>query len=56
MDRQMDRQTDGQMDRQTKTGDLFLRPLGVMKGRENVKIASRPTDSITILHLLTLGK
>ncbi|KAJ3641144.1 hypothetical protein Zmor_027661 [Zophobas morio] len=27
-----------------------------MKDRENVKVESRPTDSITILPLLTLGK
>ncbi|KAJ3653925.1 hypothetical protein Zmor_013149 [Zophobas morio] len=37
-------------------GDLFLRLLGVMKDRENVKVESWPTDSITILPLLTLGK
>ena len=48
--------TDGQTDRQTETEDLFLRPVGVMKGRENVKVESRSTDSITILFSLTLGK
>ena len=50
------RQTDGQTDRETETGDLFLRSLGVMKDRENVKVESRPMDSITILPLLKLGK
>ena len=32
------------VDRQTGKGDLFLRTLGVMKSRENVKVGSRPTD------------
>ena len=27
-----------QTDRQTETGDLFLRTVGVIKGRENVKV------------------
>ena len=41
-------------DRQTETRDLFLRTLRVMKGRENVQVESRATNSITILPLLTL--
>ena len=41
-------------DRQTETGDLFLRTLGVIKDRKNVKVESRPTDSITILPLLDI--
>ena len=41
-------------DRQTETGDLFLRPVGVMKGRENVKVKNRPTDSITLQYFLCL--
>ena len=36
------------------TGDLFLRTVGVMKSRENVKVESRSTDSITMLPSLTL--
>ena len=55
-DRPTDRQTDRRTDRQTETGDLFLGRVGVMKGRENVKVESRSTDSITILPLLTLRK
>ena len=35
-------------DRPTDTGDIF-RTLGVMKRRKNMKVAIRPTDSITIL-------
>ena len=34
-----DRQTDG-------NGHLFFRSLGVMERRENIKVASRPMDSI----------
>ena len=48
-DEQTDRPTGRQTNRQTVTEDIFLRTLGVMKGRENVKVASLPTDSITIL-------
>ena len=36
-----------QSDKQRETGDLLLRTLGVMKGRENVKVESRPMESIT---------
>ena len=35
-------------DRQTETGDYFFRSLGVMKRRENLKLAIRPSDSIII--------
>ena len=50
------RQTDGWTERQaqqTENGNLFLE---VVEGRENVKVESRPTDSITILSSLKLGK
>ncbi|KAJ3650176.1 hypothetical protein Zmor_021880 [Zophobas morio] len=43
----------------TTSRDISLIPSsssGVMKDRENVKVESRPTDPITILPLLTLGK
>ena len=43
------------MDRQTETGDLFLRTVGVIKRRENVKVEGQPIDSITIFPSLTLG-
>ena len=43
-------------DRQTETGDYFFRTFGVMKCRENIKVAFRPMDSITILPSFTLGK
>ena len=50
------RRTDGQIDRQMETGDLFLRIPGVMKDREKVKVESRSADSITILSSLALGR
>ena len=34
-------------DRQTETGLLFFHSLGVMTHRENIKLPSRPMDSIT---------
>ena len=43
--RQTHRQTDGQME----TGDHFFRNLEVMTRKENLKVAIRPMDSITIL-------
>ena len=44
-----DRQTARQTDRQMETGDHFFRTLKVMTRRENMKVAIRPMDSITIL-------
>ena len=35
--------------KQAEKEDLFLRILGVMKGRENVKVESRSKDSITMV-------
>ena len=34
--------------RQTETGDLFFRTLEVMTRQENMIVATRPMDSITI--------
>ena len=51
-DRQTDTRTDRWADRRT---DRRGRTLGVMKRRENVKVESPPTDSITILPLLRPG-
>ena len=45
-----------QSDREMETGDYFFRTVGVMKRRENIKVAIRPMDSTTILSWLTLGK
>ena len=36
------RQTDVEIDRQIETRDYFFRILGVMKRRENIKVAVRP--------------
>ena len=55
-DGQTDEQTDRWIERQTEKGDLFLRTLGIMKLQQNVKVESRPMDSITILPSLMLGK
>ena len=51
---QMDRRTDGQTDReaddrQTETRNHFFQTPGVIKLRENLKVASRSRDSITTL-------
>ena len=35
------RTADRRVDRQTETGDLFLRTLEVMKGRKNIKVQTR---------------
>ena len=43
------RQTAIQSDRQTEMKDIFLRTLGVMKGREHIKLGSMRVDSATIL-------
>ena len=48
-DQQRDRQTDG-------NGRQLFRTVGVMKCRENIKVAIRPMDSITIFPSFTLGK
>ena len=37
------RQTNRQTDRQKEMGNLFLGTLGVMKGRENVRVEGRRT-------------
>ena len=50
------RQTDGQTNGQTEMGDLSFRTLGVIKDRKNVKVESRPRDSITILPLRSGSK
>ena len=34
--------------RQMETGDYFSRTVGVMKRRENIKVAIRPIDSVII--------
>ena len=39
----------GPTDRETEIGDLFFRTLEVMTRRENMKVISRPINSITIL-------
>ena len=45
-----------QTDRQMETGDCFFRTVGVMKRRENIKVAIRPMHPTTILSSLWLGK
>mgnify|MGYP005984438915 FL=1 len=42
-------------DRQTERGDQFFHILEVMKRRENMKVASRPMNSVTIPTSLRSG-
>ena len=35
--------------RESETGDLFFRALGIMKCRENMKVTIRPINPIKIL-------
>ena len=44
-----------QTDRQTKTGDLFFRTLGIIKRRENMKLVNCSIDSTIISTSLRLG-